>query len=234
MQNDQINTNKEPSESELETDQHYAQVGECALLRAVTVTRAGVFMAWKPGTDLLVPVSQQADPMKEGQLYLVYLLIDPNQNVIGSTRLHRHLQEEASDMAPGDPVDLIIVNATRLGYKAVINGTHLGLLFSEEVFQPLKPGNRLQGFIKSIREDKKINLTLQSTVKTRSTLDELADRIVEFLQSNEGVSTLTDGSPPEAIYRQFRVSKGNYKKALGILKRKGRVELGREQIRLIS
>ena len=214
-------------------DQPVAQVGECALLRAVTVTRAGVFMAWKPGTDLLVPVSQQLGPMKEGNSYVVYLLLDPKKNVIGSTKLHRHLKEEADGLAAGDEVSLMIVSDTPLGYKAVVNGTHLGLLFKSEVFQKLKPGDRLPAFVKSIREDRKINLSLESTQKTRSALDELADKIIDFLRANKGVSTLTDNSPPEAIYRQFRVSKGNYKKALGLLKRKRLVELSKERITLL-
>jgi len=213
--------------------QPVAGIGECALLRAVTVTRAGVFMAWKPGTDLLVPVSQQLGPMKEGQSYVVFLLLDPQQNVIGSTKLHRHLKEEAEGLAAGDEVDLMIVSETDLGYKAVVNGTHLGLLFKSEVFQKLKPGDRLPGFIKSIREDRKINLSLESMQKSRSSLDQLADQIVDFLRANKGVSTLTDNSPPEAIYRQFRVSKGNYKKALGLLKRKRQIDLSKERITLL-
>jgi len=223
-------SNDKPAE---QPGQPVAQVGECALLRAVTVTRAGVFMAWKSGTDLLVPVSQQQGPMKEGQSYVVYLLRDPQQNVIGSTKLHRYLKEEAEGLAPGDKVDLMIVSDTPLGYKTVVNGTHLGLLFKSEVFQTLKPGDRLPGFIKSIREDRKINLSLESTQKARSSLDELADQIVDFLRANKGVSTLTDNSPPEAIYRQFRVSKGNYKKALGLLKRKQRIDLSKERIKLM-
>jgi hypothetical protein len=201
-------------------------------MKAVTVTRAGVFMEWKPGTDLLVPVSQQLGPMKEGNSYVVYLLLDPQQNAIGSTKLHRHLAEEATNMAPGDPVDLMIVSETDLGYKAVVNGTHLGLLFKSEVFQKLRPGDRVPGFIKSIREDRKINLSLQHHQK--SALDELADRIELFLQANDGVSTLTDSSPPEAIYKQFRVSKGNYKKALGLLYRKRKIGLTKEQITLLK
>lgn len=209
-----------------------AQVGECALLKAVTVTRAGVFMAWKPETDLLVPVSQQLGPMKEGNNYVVLLLLDPQQNPIGSTKLHRHLKEEADGLSAGDAVDLMIVSETSLGYKAVVNGTHLGLLFKSEVFQKLRPGDKLPGFIKSIREDRKINLSLEPLEKARSSLDELADRILEFLKSNDGITTLTDNSPPEAIYRQFRVSKGNYKKALGLLKRKQLIELTKERISL--
>jgi predicted RNA-binding protein (virulence factor B family) len=208
-----------------------AQAGECALLRAVNVTRAGVFMEWTPGQDLLIPVSQQLAPMRKGQSYVVYLLLDPDGRMIGSTKLHRFLAEEATPLKLREKVDLMIVSETDLGYKAVINNTHLGLLFKSEVFQKFKPGDKTTGYIKSIREDRKINLALQ--IHTKSAQEELADRILAYLQENKGVSALTDYSPPEAIYRQFGVSKGNYKKALGLLYKKRRISVDKDKITLL-
>lgn len=217
-----------PSESRI------PQAGDCALLQVVNATRSGAFMAWKPGRDLLIPVSQQLKPMKSGQSHVVYLFRDPDNRTIGSTKLHRHLLEEADGLDVGDEVKLMIVGKSRLGYKAVINGTHLGLLFANEVFQPLKAGDELPGYIKSIREDRRVNLSLQPVHKSRSTLESLADQILSDLRENHGESDLTDASPPDAIYRRYRVSKGNYKKALGLLKRKNRVELSREKVRLVG
>jgi predicted RNA-binding protein (virulence factor B family) len=208
-----------------------AQIGECALLRAVHVTRAGTFMEWKPGTDLLVPVSQQLTPMQKGRSYVVYLYLDPNGRPVGSSKLHRHLSEEASEMKPGDAVDLQIVSESRLGYKAVVNGSHLGLLFKDEVFRTLRPGDKTGGFIKSIREDRKINLSLEH--HQRSAQQVLAERILEFLKDNQGISTLTDYSPPEEIYRQFAVSKGKYKKALGLLYKQRKISLAKDKITLL-
>ena len=209
-----------------------AQMGECALLLAVHITRAGAFMEWQPGTDLLVPVSQQLTPMQKGKSYVVYLYLDPNGRPVGSSKIHRHLSEEASGMKPGDPVNLMIVSDSDLGYKAVVDGTHLGLLYKSEVFQTLKPGDKIKGYIKSIREDKKINLSLQR--HERSAQDELADRILQHLKENGGVSSLTDYSPPQAIYKQYRVSKGNYKKALGALYKKRKINLAKDKITLIG
>ena len=208
-----------------------AQVGECALLRAVNVTPAGVFMEWREGQDLLIPVSQQLSPMRKGQSYVVYLLLDPQGRTIGSTKLHRHLAEEATPLKLREKVELMIVSETDLGYKAVINGTHLGLLFKSEVFQKLHPGDKTTGYIKSIREDRKINLSLK--LHQRSAQQDLADRILAYLNENEGVSALTDYSPPEAIYRQFGVSKGNYKKALGLLYKKRRISVEKDKITLL-
>ena len=201
-------------------------------MKAVTVTRSGAFMDCGLERDLLVPVSQQLEPMVEGKSYVVYLFLDPDKQVIGTTKLHKFLDERAKNMAAGEQVDLLIVNETELGYKAVVNGTHLGLLYKSEVFQPLQPGNKLKGYIKAIREDRKIDLCLQK--QGRETQQELTDRIIAFLEANNGTSTLTDYSPPDAIYKQYGVSKGNYKKALGKLYKQRRIKIDKDKIVLLS
>jgi predicted RNA-binding protein (virulence factor B family) len=209
-----------------------AQLGECALLKAVTVTKTGAFMDCGLERDLLVPVSQQLTPMVEGQSYVVYLFLDPQKNVIGSTKLHKFLDERAKNMAPGEAVDLLIVKESELGFKAVVNGTHLGLLFKGEVFKPLRPGDKIRGYIKAIRDDRKIDLTLQK--QNQQARDELTDRILAFLEASGGSSSLTDYSPPEAIYKQYGVSKGNYKKALGKLYKQRRISLEKDRITLLK
>ena len=208
-----------------------AREGECALLRAITVTKTGAFMDAGLERDLLVPVSQQLSPMLEGRSYVVYPFLDPKKQLIGSTKLHRFLDERAKNMAAGEQVDLMIVNETELGFKAVINGTHLGLLYKGEVFQPLKIGEKIQGYIKSIRPDRKIDLCLQR--QNKQSRNELTDQILEYLESHGGSSDLTDYSPPEAIYKQYGVSKGNYKKALGKLYKQRRISLARDKITLL-
>jgi len=208
-----------------------AQVGECALLKAVTVTKAGAFMDCGLERDLLVPVSQQLTPIQEGKSYIVYLYLDPKQQIIGTTKLHNFLDERAKDMAQGEQVDLLIVNFSALGYKAVINGTHLGLMYKDEVFQSLRPGDKITGFIKAIREDRKIDLSLQQHAKQAR--EELTDRILALLESNNGTSALTDYSPPDAIYKQYGVSKGNYKKALGALYKQRLISVSKDEIKLL-
>lgn len=209
-----------------------ARVGECALMRAVTVTRAGTFMDCGLERDLLVPVSQQLTPMVKGCSYVVYVFLDPQNNVIGSTKLHKFLDEHANGLAPGEAVDLMIVSESELGYKAVVNGTHLGLLYRGEVFTPLKPGDKTRGYIKAIRDDRKIDLCLQK--QDQVARDELTERIIAFLESSGGVSTLTDYSPPELIYQQFGVSKKNYKKALGRLYKERRISLSKDRVTLLK
>jgi predicted RNA-binding protein (virulence factor B family) len=207
------------------------QVGECVLLKAVHVTRAGAFMNWGIEKDLLVPISQQQTPMQENRSYVVYLLLDPQQRIIGSSKLHHYLEEHAESMAPGDELELLIVGKTDLGYKAVINGTHLGLLFKSEVLQPLRAGHTTRGYIKNIREDGKISLSLQR--HNNKSRKELSDRILAFLEAHGGVSTLTDYSPPEAIYKQYGVSKGNYKKALGALYKQRLIRVTKDKVTLL-
>ena len=209
-----------------------AKPGECAFLKAITVTRSGAFMDWGGERDLLVPVSQQLSPMVEGESYVVYLFLDPKDQVIGTTKLHNFLDERAKNMAPGDEVDLLIVGETGMGYKAVINGTHLGLLYHGEIFRELKPGDRTLGYIKTIREDRKIDLALQR--QTKEAREDLASRILAHLEANGGVSTLTDYSPPDAIYNEYGVSKGNYKKALGKLYKQRLIKVEKDKITLLK
>jgi len=207
-----------------------SNIGKCAYLKAITVTKAGAFMARPDESDLLVPISQQISPIVEGRSYVVYMYLDPDQQLIGSTKLHNFLDERARDMAPGQAVDLLIVGQTDLGYKAVVNGTHLGLIYKDEVFQPIQAGDKVNGFIKTIRADKKIDLSLQQHNKTART--ELEERILQHLKSQGGSSPLTDYSPPEAIYKQYRVSKKNYKRALGALYKQRMIIVSKEKITL--
>jgi len=219
-----------PHKNKSETSK--AQVGECALLKVISVTRAGAFLQWDQGQDLLVPVSQQISPMVAGNSYVVYLFRDPQQRVIGSTKLYKFLDERARNMAPGEQVDLLIVGTTDLGYKAVVNGTHLGLLYKDEVFRNLQPGDRTSGFIKAIREDRKIDLTLRR--QDRTVREDLTSRILAYLEKNMGTSTLTDYSPPDEIYKQYGVSKGNYKKALGALYKQRLISVSKDKIILLK
>lgn len=220
--------NKKPDDKKNSPKAH---LGECALLETVTVTKTGAFMDCGLERDLLVPVSQQLSPMEEGQSYVVYLFLDPQKQVIGSTKLHKFLDERAKNMAAGEQVDLLIVNETELGFKAVVNGTHLGLLYKGEVFRTLRPGDKTKGYIKSIRPDRKIDLCLQK--QNQQSRDDLTDRILAFLESNNGISTLTDYSPPHAIYKQYGVSKGNYKKALSKLYKQRLIKVGKDKITLL-
>jgi predicted RNA-binding protein (virulence factor B family) len=210
-----------------------ALVEQCAYLRTIAITKVGAFVDWGLDKDLLVPFNEQLQPMAEGLSYVVYLFVDEETGrIAGSTRLRDFLSEKGTEFTPGQEVELLISARTDLGYKAVINGTHLGLLFRDEAFKPLRIGSRAKGFIKQIREDEKIDLCLQ--LHNPEARGSLAEQIIEDLIAHGGLSTLTDKSPAEEISKRFNVSKAAYKKALGALYKQKRIALDKTKIILIN
>ena len=214
------------------TETPYVMVDECAYLKVVDVNPAGAFLDWGLPKDLLVPYGEQISPLKIGQSYTVLAYLDENTNRIAATqKLDSHLSEEAQYFKPEQAVDLLIFGKTELGYKAVINNTHIGLIYKNEVFQTLSHGEKLKGFIKTIREDRKIDLCLQLSGKDAR--DDLNTRILNHLRKNDGESTLTDKSSPDDIYQCFSVSKKNYKKAIGMLYKKRLIRIEEDKITLL-
>lgn len=214
------------------TETPYVMVDECAYLKVVDVNQAGAFMDWGLPKDLLVPYGEQISPLKIGQSYTVLAYLDENTNRIAATqKLDSRLSEEAQYFKPGQAVDILIFGKTELGYKAVINNTHIGLIYKNEVFQTLTNGEKLKGFIKAIREDRKIDLCLQ--LPGKDAREDLKTRILDHLKKNDGESILTDKSSPEDIYQCFAVSKKNYKKAIGTLYKKRLIRIEEDKITLL-
>jgi len=215
------------------TERPKVQVGECAYLKAVSVNRIGAFLDWGLGKDLLVPHGEQQKPMKQGYSYTVYVFVDEaTQRIAASSRLERHLPADAGGYRPGDPVELLIYGRSDLGFKAIVDHRRLGQLYDNETFRRLHFGERLPGFIKQVRRDGKIDLVLQ--LSTGKDPNRLQTAIVEHLRRHDGVSALTDYSPPEEIYNVFGVSKAKYKKALGQLYRQRLTRIEAERIVLLG
>ncbi|MDH3220441.1 MAG: S1-like domain-containing RNA-binding protein [Gammaproteobacteria bacterium] len=209
-----------------------AQVGECAYLKVVSTGKFGAFLDWGLPKDLLVPFSEQHKPMQKGYSYTVYLFVDDaTQRIAASTKLENHLSQDGSGFKPRQAVDLLIYGKSDLGFKAVVNGTHLGQLYDNETFRRLHFGEVVKGYIKQLRSDGKIDLTLQ--LPSHLERDELSNAIIEHLQQNKGSSDLTDNSPPDDIYRTFGVSKASYKKALGQLYKQRRIMIDKHRIVLL-
>lgn len=210
-----------------------AELGQCAHLRVAAVNRVGAFMDWGLPKDLLVPFSEQRVPMEVDRWYTVCLYRDERSGrIAASSRLSDHLQEtDQGEFKTDQPVDLLICARTDLGLKAVIDGSHLGMILKNDLIGTVRVGDRLKGYIKGVREDGRINLRLQPTGE--SGRDLLDDRILDHLKATGGSSTLTDRSPPEAIFRQFGVSKANYKKALGRLYKARLIELNKDRVTLL-
>jgi predicted RNA-binding protein (virulence factor B family) len=210
-----------------------AVVGECAYLKVVQVNRIGAFMDWGLPKDLLVPFNQQQKPMQKGYSYAVYLYVDElTERIAASSRLEDFIGDVPDRLRPDQAVDLMIYAKSDLGFKAVIDGRYLGQLFENEVFRPLHFGEKLPGFIKRVRPDGKIDLILQqATTLARSSL---AESILRYLSDNNGISTLTDKSPPDDIYSTYGVSKAAYKRALGTLYKSRQIKIEKHQITLVE
>jgi len=214
------------------TQKPYAMVDQFANLRVVAVTAIGAFLDWGMPKDLLVPFREQKIKMREGQSYIVRIYFDrASGRLAASSKLDRFLDKSDADYETGEKVDLLIGAKTDLGYKAIINGTHWGVIFHNEVFSPLARGQRIEGFIKQLRPDGKIDLCLQKPGYEKVT--DLTDVILRYLEKQGGFMPITGKSSPEEIYKRFGVSKKTYKQAIGALYKKRKIEFGDEGTRLV-
>ena len=209
-----------------------AEVGQCAFMKVVTVTKSGVFVDWGLPKDLFVPSSEQYKPLEEGKSYVILVYLDERTGrLAGTAKLHSYLNEEGTGFTPGQEVDLLISGFSELGFKAVINNTHLGLVFRDDAPEELRYGHRMKGYIKAIRGDNKIDLSLLPP--GMSGLDMLGERILAYLAANDGTMDLTDKSPAEYIAAAFGASKSNYKKALGRLYKQKKINIEADRIVLL-
>ena len=214
------------------TEKPKVEVGCCEMLRVVDINNAGAFMDWGLSKDLLVPYNEQQKPMEVGFSYVVYVFHDEQSDrIAASTKLSHHLDEHPVWLKPQQQVSLQIASRTELGYKAIIDNRYLGLIFRGDAFRPLKIGERLPGFVKTIRNDGKVDLLIsQATLQGDHYLSE---QIIQFLIEQGGSSDLTDKSSPDDIYRLFKVSKKKYKQALGNLYKSKKIRITNKSITLI-
>ncbi|NQX01380.1 GntR family transcriptional regulator [bacterium] len=206
--------------------------GQFARLKCVAVTGVGAFLDWGLPKDLMVPFREQKVRMDVGRHYIVYVMTDVQTGrLVATTRIARHMDQSPPAFRLEQEVDLIIFGKTDLGYKAIINGTHSGLLFATDVFQDLQPGESLKGYIAGIRPDGKINLSLHAA--GRAKVDDLEGQILAELEARGGFWSLGDHSPADEINAELGVSKRTFKQATGALFKKGRIAIEKAGIRLL-
>lgn len=214
-------------------EQPKAMPGEFACLECVATTNIGAFLDWGLDKDLFVPFREQTNRLEVGKRYVVYTYVDPNSDrIVASRRLQRHLSKDRPPYKTGQEVELMVYAKTDLGYKAIINGAHSGVLYANEVFQSFAPGEITKGYITKVRGDGKIDLSLQAT--GRAHIDDLESRIELELIARGGFWELCDSSPAEDIYSALGVSKKAFKKATGALYRKRKITIGKDGIRQTS
>lgn len=217
------------------TEKPYAVVGQCAALKVVATTKIGAFLDWGLSKDLLIPFKEQVIPLRVGGVYVVLPFIDESTGRIAATaRLDKLLPDTSIYYQQDQQVEALVYAKTELGYKVVVDNAVVGLIYKNEVFQPLSIGSRVAAYIKTIRSDHKLDITLQRPGTTQvSERDALTDKILEHLKSSGGVSPLTDKSRPEKIYATYQVSKSSYKKAIGALYKQRKIVIEKEFIALV-
>lgn len=215
------------------TETPLVQVGEFAYMRVVSVASVGAFLDWGLRKDLLVPFREQRERMQEGRSYLVYAYLDEETDrIVATAKVEKYLDRSPAIYETGQEVDVLIARPSDLGYNVIINNAHWGLVYRNEIFQPLRLGQKLKGYIKTIRPDGKIDICLQKDGYGQ--IDPLTQKILAKLKDNGGVLDISDKSAPEVIYNLFGCSKKNYKKALGALYKQGKIQVEDQEIRLIE
>lgn len=213
------------------TERPLIEVGEFGMLKAIETTKFGAFMDWGLLKDLLVPFREQQASIKKGDRCIVYAYFDKESGrIVGSTKLNKFVGNKIPKYEVGDAVDLLAVQKTDLGMKMIVDNLFWGIVYNNDLFDPVLPGDRLQGFVKNVREDGKIDVTLRETTGDR--VFALVDRITAYLNANGGRMDLTDSSQPSEIKEIFQCSKKDFKKALGFLYKRGRISINDDSVTL--
>lgn len=210
-----------------------AEFGQVAWLEVVDVNDIGAFVDWGLPKDLFVPFAEQQHPLKKGGRTLVRVYQDNQGRLAGSTRIDYWIKEGSQSLKQGDKVSLTIADKTELGFKAIINHECWGLLYSNELYRRIRKGQVMDGYIKQIREDGKIDLSVSQPGFSKDKLDSVSTAILAALEENDGFITLTDKSPPPEIYATFKVSKKVFKQAVGALYKQRLISLESTGIRLL-
>lgn len=215
------------------TQRPTVMVGQFALLPVVSNSPSGAYLDWGLDLDLFVPKSEQQERMEEGQTYVVYVTVDEKNNrIMASSKVDKFLSPQPPDYVEGQEVDLLIYDKTDLGYRAIVNQKHGGMLYKNEVFQRLFYGQQLKGYIKKIREDFKIDLSLQPP--GYQGVDDVSQAILQTIKDHGGSIAVTDKSQPDEIYSLFGVSKKTFKKAIGALYKKRLITIDPGGVRLVD
>lgn len=208
-----------------------ATVGQAAWLQVVATSAAGAYLEWGLDHDLFVPNREQHAAMEKGESHVVFIFLDERtQRITASSKLDQFLGQLPPEYAAGTLVDLFICEQTDLGYKAVVDHAHWSLIYNNEVLEALRPGQHLKGYIKAVRADLKIDISLRQT--GHKGIDALSNAILENMQAGGGRLAVSDKSPADEIYALFGVSKKRFKKAIGALYKRNLVTLGANGIRL--
>ena len=213
------------------TLQPYVQVGEFACLEVAWVNEYGAFLDWGLMKDLFVPFREQKMKMQKGHRYVVHAHLDEDSyRIMASAKIERYLSKDMPSYQPGEEVEIMVWQKTDLGYKVIVDNRFGGLVYQREIFQTLEPGMKMQAFVRQVREDGKIDLTLQKDGFQK--VDDFSSVLLQYIKDQGGHTAFNDKSAAEDIYETFGVSKKTFKKAVGDLYKKRLILLVEDGIRL--
>lgn len=214
------------------TETPYTQVGNFAFLEVVSVNKVGAFLNWGLMKDLLVPYNEQRSRMKQGRRYLVYTYLDDTtKRIVASSKYEKFLGNTIPVYKKGDKVKCLVCDENEIGYKLIIDDLHKGIIYKNELFRNIEIGDSFDGYIKQVREDNKIDVTINDVAVNR--IDALAERFYQFVKINGGSTTLCDKSSPEEIKSILQCSKKDFKKAIGALYKSHRINIGENKITIV-
>lgn len=209
-----------------------AMVGDFAYLQVAWVNHFGAFLDWGLMKDLFVPFREQKTKMQKGQSYIVHLHVDEESyRIMASAKVERYLDKDMPPYRPGEEVDILVWTKTDLGYKVIVDNRYAGLVYDSELFRSLYAGNRMKGYIKQVRPDGKIDVSLQKP--GQEAVADFSDVLLEHLRMNGGRTSFCDKSPAEEIYAVFGVSKKVFKKAVGDLYKRRLIVIGDDGLRML-
>jgi predicted RNA-binding protein (virulence factor B family) len=211
----------------------YILLDEFGLLRVNYVNKYGAFLDWGLEKDLFVPFKEQARPMEKGKRYLVFAYMDEKTNrIVASSKTNQFLDNTELTVAVGDEVDLLISHITDLGINVIINDIHKGLLYKDQVYDDIRTGDRMKGYIKTILPDHKIDVSLHK--QGYENIEPNAQKILEELRASRGFLKLHDASHPDDIKTILKMSKKTFKKAIGALYKEKHIEIKEDGIYLVK
>lgn len=198
------------------TETPLAKVGDFAYLEVNWVNKFGAFLDWGVLKDVFCPFREMKKKMEIGEYYIVYIHIDEDSyRIMASAKVEHFLSEEKPTYKPGTEVDLLVWQKTDLGFKVIVDNKYAGLLYDDQIFQPLHTGDRVKGYISTVRPDGKIDVALQPTGRRQT--KNFADELLQYLKEHDGRCDLGDKSAADDIYERFHVSKKVFKRAVGDL-----------------
>ncbi|MDA3866414.1 MAG: S1-like domain-containing RNA-binding protein [Salinivirgaceae bacterium] len=213
------------------TETPLAQVGEFALLEVVAINRFGAFLNWGLMKDLMVPYSEQRQSFEVGEKHLVYVYEDEQTNrIVATSKTDKFLDKSPVEYQMGDEVDAFIVYKNTLGYRALVNEHVWGMLYHDEVYRPIDRGEKIKAYVKKLREDNKLDLTLQKP--GYEAVEDFSDVLLKYIKAHDGKINITDKSDAELIRKTFNVSKKVFKKAVGKLYKNKEIQINDESIEL--